>query len=142
MDVRALTVRPLGSFATWYTLTLGLYAPYLLVRWSQDLNRASERPAFGLGKVIGTTILTLGFASLYWQWRIARELVAAGMARGVRIDPNTPTHVVLASTLSVVVSLFSGGLAIVLGLVFAGWSCWRIQDAFNALAIEGAAVGG
>jgi hypothetical protein len=36
----------------------------------------------------------------------------------------------------VVVSLFSGELAVVLGLLFAGGACWLTQNAFNLLAIE------
>jgi hypothetical protein len=117
-------------------LTLGLYAPYLLWRWSQDLHRATGGREFRPWTVIWTTIATLGFGTLYWQWKMARELVSTGFGRGVRIDPNLPTLVVLGTTLSVVVSLFSGGLAIVLGLVFAGWACWKLQDAMNSLAVE------
>lgn len=141
MDTTQFRIRTLGSFTARYALTLGLYWPWLLYSWAADLYRASgqqqPRPLW----VMGTTVLTLGFGALYWHWRIARELVGLGMQRGVRVDPNLPTYVLIASGLSVVVSALSGGVAILLGLVFAAGACWMTQNAFNALAIEPARTG-
>lgn len=139
MEERAVTYRPMGAFFTLSVFTLGLYWLYLLYSWAGDINRLYGSPHYSPRWVVLTTLLTLGLAGFWYHWRFARELLLIGTIASASGDSSPapshelPSRVAIGLGLSVLISLFSGGLALFLSIAVLLWAAWQVQAALNTM---------
>ena len=129
------TARGLGAFAGFFVLTAGVYWLWLLRSWAHDINELYGSRRFSPNQIVLLTVLTLGIAGFYYHWRLATELPAASIAAGAPADHEMPSRVWIALALSVAVSFFSGGLALLLSMVLLGWASWQVQRSLNTAAL-------
>jgi hypothetical protein len=127
--------RPLGSFAARFTLTLGLYWLWLLASWAGEINRLYGSRRWSPVWIVGTTLLTLGIAGFYYHYKLTGELPMAATVHGTALEPELSSRVAVGLGLSVIISFFSGGLALFLSIAVLGWAAWQTQAALNRIAI-------
>lgn len=131
---RRIERREPGIFALLNLVTIGFYSDYLAYRWAEDLNallgRRKYDPAVVL--VFGLLTCTIGFSVFAIAY--AYDLERIGQAAG---DPQRGEHlgsyVLILILLAMVISVFTGGLALLLSMVIWVSAFWLIQNEINGL---------
>jgi Domain of unknown function (DUF4234) len=116
-------------------VTLGLYSAYLVLANSAVIGELIGRPRPSLAMAIVLTIVTLGIFPGVYVVVLAFDLQRYSRARATaERQPFLGAWVLSVDVLALMVSLASGGLALVVSVVAWSYGCWLLFKELNLYA--------
>lgn len=124
--------RDLGMFVLLMTVTLGLYAFYLIPKLGIGVNRLVKKDEFNFNQVLFVGIFTFGIGLTVFEVLYAYSLQKNhDYTRGKWTNSNLGGYVLVLNLLAVGLLFVSGGLAFLASFVLGCWATWLIQNEVN-----------
>ena len=143
----SLEYRDQGIVALLLIITCGLYYFVLLADWLKAIKKnknfegiTSVDPALA----VFLTIITCSTASIYFNYKVARDAASISRKSGGNNDPirkgltppleNLPEIILWGGIILGVLGIFSGGVLLILDYIFAIWSVIALQKSVEFMA--------
>ena len=124
-------------------VTLGFYGLFLLYNWIKVVNKASDKEFFSPSAAIIITLATLGLASVYFEYEVARRVeklisLTGGLDARKRTTISPPINnfketVLIVGIASYAISFFTGGILFIIPVVAGTWIYIKIQRSLEYL---------
>ena len=147
IDSSSLEYRDQGKVALFLIFTCGFYYFVLLGDWLNAINRHKSND--GLTSVdpslaIFLTIITCSAASIYFNYKVAKDAASISRKSGGNNSPNRkglnpplenlPEIILWGGIISLFLGLISSGILIFLDVIFAIWSTIALQKSVEFMA--------
>ena len=147
IDKTSLEYRDQGTVALLLIVTCGIYYFVLLADWLKVIKKnknlqglLSVDPA----QAVFLTIITCSAASIYFNYKVARDAAAITRRSGGNTSPirkglnppleSLPEIILWGGIISFLISIFSGGVFLFVDIVFAIWSTIALQKSVEFMA--------